>query len=689
MKKPISKRPQVIALDTETTGVHLRHGCKPFYISTCNDRGIIRSWQWEVNPYTREPLPPKKDIQEIKRLIKSLTAKGNQLVLHNTKFDVRALHTVRGLAMGHRVRDMGWWEQVHDTLIASHCLESGESHKLKDLAIRFLDFPDDDQSELRDAVNDARRIGRKLGFRIANKQDDHFPHQVRSPKDGWWVMDMWLPRAVCQYAKTVGPGKSIPGGSWAKVYQDPGHPWWSVCQRYADSDAERTIGLWLIFREALKTEGLRDQYERRRRMLPTTYRMESTGITISDERLGEQRDRFNERWETNRTVAINLADRRIDNLNSPKQLQAALYDVFRLKPIKETKTGYSVADDTLEALSKDIKPASKPAAFIRNLRDYRSFKKASEYIESYYLARLPITGKDFPPKVRRDTIPFNTGYSVLFPSFNITGTATTRFSSNNPNAQNISKQKKTNIRYVFGPLPGRIWYAMDYENIELRIFAYESGDQQLIDAFEKGGSVHLIVCKVLHPKLYAECERDGVSFKERYESTWYQWVKNGNFALIYGAGIQKANQTYRVPGAYNIIRKRLPLIDRFMKSKNREAKKYGYVTTLGGYRLQVPDDKPHVAVNYFVQGTAGDCMVLAMNRIDEYLRTLGDQYQMVMTIHDELVFDFPVDGPHNNEQVISNVRGIMEDSGDVIGLPTPAGVDEIRTNWADKRSIAV
>lgn len=235
-------------------------------------------------------------------------------------------------------------------------------------------------------------------------------------------------------------------------------------------------------------------------------------------------------------------------------------------------------------------------------------------------------------------------------------------------------------------MPGREWYAIDYENIELRIFAYASGDENIIQLYREGKSFHDMICQVLHPKEYAACQKDGVSFKSRYKDTLYQWVKNGDFALIYGASPWKADATFRVKGAYSIIRKKLPLIDEFMTRCNDEARKYGYVTTLGGYRLQVPEGKPHVAVNYFVQGSAGLVLCIALPKIVDYLDTLEDYY-CTMNIHDEFVFDFP--RHRGNRRVITKVAQIMQDAGDFIGVPTPVSCERIRTDWGHGEDITL
>jgi DNA polymerase I-like protein with 3'-5' exonuclease and polymerase domains len=331
-----------------------------------------------------------------------------------------------------------------------------------------------------------------------------------------------------------------------------------------------------------------------------------------------------------------------------------------------------------------------------------------------------------PPKVPMMVVPpdqmLPRGWGLLHFWFNITGTKTTRFSSSQPNGQNIGKAERYddegnliedfNLRKAFGPMPGREWYSVDYSNIELRLFAWESGDQNLINAFNTGYSVHLIFAEVVYPREFMLCRNEvlkklgqtpdksnlyldsttraaGDLFKSRYESSFYQWCKNGNFALIYGAGIEKADNTYHVSGAYDLIRSKLPLIDELMRNKNQEALTYGYVTLRPGcnYRLYVPWERPHVAVNYFVQGRAGWCMARAINRVHTYLKKLNaqlnlagfDRYRMIMTIHDELVFDFPKH--ERNREVIAKIKWLMERSGDDVECPTPVEVELHTDNW--------
>jgi DNA polymerase I-like protein with 3'-5' exonuclease and polymerase domains len=646
----------ITGIDTETTGADPWHGCRPFFVSTFDDVEGPNAWEWDVDPMTREVLAPKREILQVRRFIESRTSsKKDRLVFHNTKFDVRMLNKA-GIKFTR-------WENVEDTVIASHTMASGESHKLKDLAAYYLDIDDEDQKELQDAVNAARRIGRKLGWRIADKRDPHFPAMNSPPKGvGWWALDMWLPRAVAKHEK-----------------YPKSHDWWTVLRRYAIRDAERTFGLWMMYKDALKQEGLYEQYKVRRKLLRVCYKMESRGVTGDTDRLESEKKRFTAKAFAYQESCLATADYKIDNLESPKQLQGVLFGRLKVKPLKKTKTGYSTAKEVLAEIKEKLPLTHPGRVFIHSLQKYRKNDKAVENLDGYDYSRVSLNAKELLRQHRHN-------YFRLHPSFNITGTDTTRLSCSNPTVQNVSKQEGFNLRYVFGPIPGRIWYAIDYSNIEMRLFAYCAGDQKLIDAFESGQSVHLIFCQILYPKEYAWCERRGIAFNDKYEATLYQWVKNGNFSLIYGAGAEKADATYHLKGAYDKIRKGLPLIDKFMRSQLNYAKKYGYVECLGGYRLQVPTDEPHKAVNYFVQGSAGWAMELAMLRCDRYLQALQDYY-MIMTIHDELDFDIPI--AKRNGRIITDLAGLMEQSGDDLGVPLKVDVKVIRDNWAQKEKFEI
>lgn len=662
--KPVRRVPSglIWGTDTETTGLQIHHGCRPFFVSSACEDGRVLTWEWDVDPMTRTPIIPERERREVMDHVTS-----NVHVWHNAKFDVRALwKTLEPLGA-----DLKWALKLlgssEETVIASHVLASGESHKLKDLCLSILDIGDDDQRELQEATNEARRYGRKMGWRIAAKHDPHFPAMKRAPKAGWWVMDTWLPRAVAKH-------QGRPKDDW----------FWTVLSRYGSLDAERTVLLWAALREALEDLDLVEHYRTRLKLLPITFKMESTGVTVNKRDLDAAVGEYADKADESKRIAFRMADHKIDNLNSPKQLQGVLFGTFKLKPLKKTKTGWSTDADTLRALQPTLKPSSRPYQFVKHLLLNRKFDKAVDYLGTYNLSGLPVLGTDG-------------AFLHVHPSFNITGTATTRFSSSDPNAQNISKQEEFNLRRVFGPLPGREWWSIDYENIEKRIPAYLADERELIDLFESGGSYHLLVGSIVRKDLFKRLGPDG--FKKTQE---YRWVKNGNFAEQYGGGEDTVDEAFHVRGGYKMVKDRFRKINALAKEVLREGRRNGSIVTLGGYPLQCPVNErgqviPTTPFNYFIQGTAGWILINAMIDVDEYLQTLGDEYKLIMTIHDELVFDFPAKDftfdaqgvPHGgNVDVVRNVVRLMEDAGRrVCGFDTPVDAEVIRTNWAEGSGI--
>jgi len=651
----------MIAFDTETTGTDFVHGCRPFYVSLCQPgaKEEVLGMEWDVDPMTRQPFIPERDKRKLRKLLF-----GKWKVGHNIKFDVRALASVGVDVIGsvegslHPADDYKAWGKVQDTLIASHCLASSESHKLKDLALQFLDINDDDQQELRDATNDARRVGRKEGWRIAAPEDPHFPAVKRAPKDGFWVYDTWLPKAVC---------KAFP-----KDYPAD-HPWQTVLSRYALLDAERTLGLWYVFKEALIEEGLWDVYQIRRKLLGRTFAMESHGMTASVKRLNAAIETWAEEEQAREEHCFRYGGPGVDatTLRSPKQLQGLLYGTFGFKPVKTTKTGIATDAKTLAVVQEQKPKRHKGNRFIEHLLKSRKCGKAVEYLESY----------------KANGIPLDRNWLCIHPSFNITGTKTTRFSSHNPNAQNISKQEAFNLRQVFGPQPGRVWYALDYENIEKRIPAWLANETELMDLFESGGSYHLLVASIVRPEMFKRLGPD--RFKKTDE---YRWIKNGNFAEQYGGGEATVDKAFGVPGGYKMVKGRFKKIAELSKKTYAFADKHGFIETLGGYRLQCPRmSNGHVEwtkpFNYFIQGTAGWAMVRALIRVADYLAKLGPDYRIIMTIHDELVLDFP--DRKDNLPKVRKVKRLMEKSGDDFGIPRRGDADIIRDNWGNGLALAL
>jgi DNA polymerase I-like protein with 3'-5' exonuclease and polymerase domains len=650
----------MLAIDTETTGLDPWHGCKPFYVSTCSDKEEIKCWEWDVNPKTREPIIPPKDIADLNDYIRSHrvrprvvdNGRTGGLVFHNAKFDIRMLKTI-----GVDLTDL--WEHIDDTLIASHVLWSNEPHGLKELALLHLDVTDRDEKNLHKAVKDARTRAKQFGW---NQAKDNHPHWPGLHRKEFWGFDFWVPRAVAKVCK-----------------MSPDHPWHTILAKYAQCDAERTMGLWLLFEEMLREAELEEQYETRRSLLRITYKMEQRGVSLNRSNLlagirdcakrGRVAERRCRRYAT------------IDNLNSPKQIQRVLFTDFGLEPVRKTKTGWSTDADTIDALLATTDPASIPHKFLKNFKEVAKCETDYGHLTSY---------KDF-----------SAGSHYLHSSINITGTRTTRFSTERPNTQNPDR----NTREVFGPRPGRWWLKADYANIELRMLAYAAGETELIQAFERGESVHMNFAWIICPWAILDCPRD--KSKEYYqrqkaklppkkrkelEDTFkltdqYHFVKNGDFALTYGATRNTADITYHIDGAYDMVMGYFHELKRYTRTMIEQAYRHHCVTTLGGYNLQIPHGRePTTAVDYYCQGSAGwiitEAMINCQAYLDDYNYCVKDKKQhayIIMQIHDELDFDIPEGFDRKHMDALFT---LMEAPGSKYGVPTPIEPMLIKVDWS-------
>lgn len=678
----------MISLDTECTGLDLRHGSMPFLVTVCNEDMEQTYWEWDVDPITRQPDIPEEDIIEVAAALNPHRTEGEH-VLQNPKFDVKALSTV--------IPEFGkyWlWENTRDTLLAGHLLASNEPHDLTSMAMKYLGIDlEPYETRIKNATKQARNIARsKLpDWRIAKKGLPEMP----SAKDTVWKNDMWLPRAIV----LLSPEHLPDSIDWDSIgIQD--HPWATLLSEYANSDSAATLLLFRKQAELLKERGLWEIYLERLKILPIVYQMEDVGVTINRERLEELRQDYIAEAETAGNKCVNIAAGFDYELTLPKSgnnnsLLEFCFDKLDLPVSKKSPlTGKPSLDaSVIDTYKATLPERSKQLAFVCNLSNKRKRDTALSYLEGYEKFWLLVDGDEF----------------VLHPSLNPTGTNTLRWSSSSPNEQNISKREGFNLRYAFGPAPGREWWSLDANNIELRLPAYEAGETEMIELFERPddppyyGSYHLLVFDTLHPKRFAEY---GVEVKDVFASTWYQWTKNGNFAAQYQAGDATADRAYHVPGALAKMKKKFPKIAELNRQMIAQADRYGYVETIPdrtvdpdkGYpllctRSRWGKTKPTIPLNYHIQGTACWWMMKAMIRCQEFLNGTRDGC-MVMQVHDELVFDLPNEGKYRhprdwiskqefNKPLVDKLRSLMEQGGDDIGIPTPVSISYHPNNWSE------
>ena len=669
----------VVSLDTETTGLDFHHGANPFLVTVFDEESENTYWEWRVDPTTRRVRVPAREKQQIQDVLDS----ADLLVMQNSLFDVLALKSI-GLRW-----DTRHWDKLFDTLIAGHLLSSNMPHDLTSMVLWYVgvDIASYD-SDIRQACADARRWARdnQPNWRIAKQGLAEMP----SVKGSAAKLDMWLLRSVAETAE-----------------YPKDHDWWSLCSIYANIDSAATYRLYQSQQDEIQRRSLTKIFNERMKLLKPTLAMEEQGITVSRNRLEELTQDYKEKSERAGRVCCNIAARFGADLQLPKSgnngsLLAAAFDHIGLPVVaKSKKTGKPTLDKTvLEEYESTLPHRSMQSAFVRALRGKRKRDTAVTYMESWKRFWLPLDV---------DTDPCDDDdWYVLHPKVNPTGTRTLRMSSSNPNEQNISKQEGFNLRYCFGPAPGREWWSIDANNLELRLPAYESEETEMVDLFERPddppffGNNHLLIFSILHPDKWNHDDSEGLlKAKRKYASTWYQWTKNGNFAVQYGAVLSSgtADKAYHVKGAQRTIQKRFKKIKRLNDLMVTTARQQGYVETipdktvdpLRGYPLQCTLDQygnvlPTVPLNYHVSGTAMWWMMKAMTRCDRFLSQ--DRYadhRMIMQIHDELVFDIPVNPISAEGQIpecVKSICGLMTQGGDDIGIHTPVNAEYHPSNWS-------
>lgn len=338
------------------------------------------------------------------------------------------------------------------------------------------------------------------------------------------------------------------------------------------------------------------------------------------------------------------------NLASPKQLQQVLFDEIGLEPVRKTKTGYSTDSEVLAELS----PWHELPGLVL---EYRALSKlVNTYVKALPQAVNPETGR-------------------VHTSYNQAVAATGRLSSSSPNLQNIPVRTENGrlIRAAFRPSPGNVLMSADYSQIELRVLAHLSGDADLVDAFRMDEDVHVRTASQVFGVPHDEVDPE---LRSR--------AKAINFGVIYGQTDYGLSQQLGIPRreAREFIERyfeRYTGVRGYMDGVIEEARGGDGVKTMLGRRrfLRAIHSRNHaertyaerMARNTPIQGTAADIIKLAMVRIHEALAREGLESRMVLTVHDELVFDVP---EREREPVERLVRRIMEEA---LELDVPLVVD--------------
>ncbi len=413
---------------------------------------------------------------------------------------------------------------------------------------------------------------------------------------------------------------------------------------YAAEDADITLKLKNKLEPELKKYGAeRLFHEIEMPLMPVLAEMEMNGVRIDTRSLAETSNILTARMEELERRIYELAGERF-NIASPRQVGDILFGKLKIieKP-KKTKTGqYVTSEDVLQTLKGKHE-------IVADILAHRGLKK------------LLGTYVDALPKL----INARTGH--IHTSFNQTVTATGRLSSSDPNLQNIPVRGEDGkeIRRAFIPEPGCLFFSADYSQIELRVMAHLSGDENMIEAFREGHDIHAATAA----KIYKEAI-DSVTRDQRTKA------KRANFGIIYGItvwgladrlniGRDEARQL--IDGYFETF----PHVHEYMEQAKETARSQGYVDTLFGRRRYLADINSRNAIvrgfaernaiNAPIQGTAADIIKVAMIRIHRRFKAEGVRAKMILQVHDELNFSVPAEEKELVERIVlEEMQGAFE-----------------------------
>lgn len=471
------------------------------------------------------------------------------------------------------------------------------------------------------------RYGIQLKGEMFDTMIAHYLIQPELHHNMDYMAEVYLHYQTIHIEELIGPkGKnqrSMRSLSPAEVYE------------YAAEDADITLQLKNRLAPELEKMGVAHLfYEVEMPLMPVLAEMELNGVCLDSQSLSEtSRELSSQLREIEESIYQHAGE--AFNISSPKQVGDILFGKLHLvEKAKKTKSGqYVTNEEVLQSLAHKHEIVAK-------ILEYRGLKK----LLSTYIDALPQL--------------VNSSTGRIHTTFNQTITSTGRLSSSDPNLQNIPIRGENGkeIRKAFIPEPGCLFFSADYSQIELRVMAHLSGDQQMIEAFAENEDIHAATAAKIFKKPISEVTRD-----ERSKA------KRANFGIIYGIttfglaerlDISREEARQLIEGYFESF----PQVKSFMEQIKEKAREQGYVTTLFGRRRYLPDINSRNAtvrgfaernaINAPIQGTAADIIKVAMVRINRRFHAEGIRSKMVIQVHDELNFSVYPDEREKVQQIV-------------------------------------
>ncbi len=470
------------------------------------------------------------------------------------------------------------------------------------------------------------------------------------------LSERWLDHTPIAFKEIAGVGKKQLSFDEIEI---------EIASKYAAEDADITLRLWHVLKARLVAKKAATVYETLERpLIPVLARMEARGISLDRQILASLSADFAQRAEVMQTIAYEMAGEKF-NLASPKQLGEILFDKMGLEGGKKTKTGaWATGVSVLDDLAANDVPLAKV------ILDWRAVSK----LKSTYSDALPTF--------------INQRTGRVHTSYHQAAVITGRLSSSNPNLQNIPVRSEDGrkIRTAFVAANGKSLISADYSQIELRILAHIADIAALKKAFANGQDIHAMTASEIFNVPIKDMDQD-----------IRRNAKAINFGIIYGIsafglanqlGISRTEASDYIKAYFE----KFPGIKDYMQSQKALVKKQGFVETIFGRKIILENANSknpmerafveRVSINAPIQGSAADIIRRAMIKIEPALATKKIDADMLLQVHDELIFETP---KGEEEKAIVAISSIMEHASEpALQLSVPLVVDaRAANNWND------
>lgn len=631
------KNVDLIAVDTETTGLNPWVGDRPFMISMASADDQTACIEFPVDPYTREVNYAGEEYDEVKELLEDKTI---EKVFFNAPFDLRMLEFA-GINVAGDIQEA--------SLAIRICGVDRVLWRLKPLCKQYFDISDEDEDTLKKYVQTLRSRAKLIGYNLGEALEQ----------------DYWL----IQYASNVMLGglhelKTFKSASSDKqdqlnlIAKEHAKLMRNASTKYATTDAERTIITWLYFKKELEDKNLWWLYEEENELLlNVTYEMITKGIQTSEEvvKKGQRKARgliARNRHRLDKTFWQGF------NPQSVNDKRRYFFDLKKLDPLTfSKKTGEGSIDENFLEYYKHKEPGAQA------IIDYVAAKKA----KSTYFDWMVVN---------------HDGTWVLHPDLNQYGTLTGRYVGRLLTIPKRAKQGSImlDVRKCMVPRGKHYWLLADYSQIEARIYADEFEEKTMLYAFSNERDVYEELKDCIYNNTKVDVGR--------------QVAKNIFLGKIYGLGLdhliemimEESHIDIDRDGACEVVgafENTFPIVSESMQKVAKQVERQGFIRNRYGQVIYVPYDYAYKGVNYIIQSTAQRFIKKAMLRLQNLL---DETKYLVLQIHDELIFEV-----YEKENPITLARWIRakmeEDEGMFPHVQLKVDFEICKTNWLEKEEL--